>query len=78
MSREPETTVPGEPYFSRFTKEPGDDWLVTVRITTTTQVNVYGGDEARARIEAELAVREEDTDVIEIVHVERIANDRAI
>lgn len=60
------------PYFSSFSKEPGDDWLVTVKVTTMTKVSVYGGDEARARHEAELAVRDDDSDTIEIVSVERI------
>ena len=58
------------PFFGEVSKEPGSDWLVTVKYTTTYQVNVYGGDEARAREEAISSVMMHDDDVVEILKVE--------
>ena len=61
------------PYFEKFAKEPGPDWVVTVkREDEITEVTVFGGDEARARLEGERAIREEDDDVIEILKVEKL------
>lgn len=60
------------PFFERFTKDPGPDWVVTIRVTRTVEVSVFGGDEERARQEANLAIDAEDDEVVEILSVEQI------